>query len=563
MILALMILCACGNASNKRPNIVLIMFDDLSTKFGVYKDKIALTPSIDALAASGITFTRAYATSPVCSASRSAIITGVYQNILGTQHHRTKSIDGSSGGGPIPYEAVPPGYIKAFPELLRRIGYQTVVVGKRDYNFGEPFTVWDRIATEDDWISEKTNRPFFAYINLSYTHEGYLWPKSYDESSIIGGVNRYRKTILRNREVFKNRADVTNPGDLTLPPYYPDNTIIRKDIARLYNNIHFLDGKVNKTIKKLKKYNKYDDTVIIITSDQGDPLPRSKRSLYPSGLQVPLIIKLPKGKKRVAILDGIVSLIDIAPTVLNLAGANVPDYLDGLNLLDIDDLKSRKFVFASSDRMDSIVDRRRTIIGKSYQLIRNFNSNVSLYERRAYQDVLPSMKFLWREFENSRLNELQSRYFSPSPDVELYDLSADKFSINDLSENKKYRKIERKLSHELDEWLSVNDKYGEAHESDMINIMWPNMRQPKTYSPNLKIRENDNYFIVELQPRTQGASIGYSISPCDDNTPEWKLYIDELKLPLDFEGTLRSKSIRYGYSESEETILSRCDTPDI
>jgi len=146
-----------------RPNIFLITMEDLSPKFGSFGDPLAHTPNIDALAARGIKFTNVFTTAGVCSPSRSSLITGVHQQTMGTMHMRTSSFGTNMPYG-APYEAVPPAHIKAFPELLRAHGYYALNNVKTDYQFGNPFTVWDESSKTADWKTAPTDKPLFAML---------------------------------------------------------------------------------------------------------------------------------------------------------------------------------------------------------------------------------------------------------------------------------------------------------------------------------------------------------------------------------------------------------------
>ena len=158
-----------------RPNLILITAEDLSPRFGAYGDTVAVTPNIDRLAAEGVSFMRAFTTAGVCAPSRSALITGVHQETLGTMHMRTRDFGTKSKDG-TPYEAVPPAEVKAFPELLRAAGYFTINDQKTDYQFGNPFTVWDQNRDGADWNARSAGQPFFAMINHEHTHESRTWP---------------------------------------------------------------------------------------------------------------------------------------------------------------------------------------------------------------------------------------------------------------------------------------------------------------------------------------------------------------------------------------------------
>src|SRR6266498_4886920 len=179
-----------------RPNIVWISNEDMSPRLGAYGDPLARTPNLDRLAKASIRFTNAFTTAPVCAPSRAAIITGMHQNAIGAQHMRTT--EDRVPELPGPYLAVPPFYVKAFPEYLRAAGYFTSNRAKTDYQFGVPFTIWDDLGPNAHWRDrpDKT-QPFFSVFNLELTHESQIFPSS---------PARTGKPL------------VTNPATLTVPP---------------------------------------------------------------------------------------------------------------------------------------------------------------------------------------------------------------------------------------------------------------------------------------------------------------------------------------------------------
>jgi arylsulfatase A-like enzyme len=153
ILIAAVILLADGPAlaqPRKPPNVVVIMFDDLSPRIGAFGDKVARTPNLDQVAREGIRYPNTFVTSPVCAPSRAALFSGRYQQTITAQHMRTSGVPGIPGGGPIEYLAVPPPQVKWLPELLRRGGYFTINVGKTDYQIGDPFTIWDVNARDAD-----------------------------------------------------------------------------------------------------------------------------------------------------------------------------------------------------------------------------------------------------------------------------------------------------------------------------------------------------------------------------------------------------------------------------
>ena len=161
----------------KRPNILWISNEDMSPRLGAYGDTLARTPVLDRLASQSIRYTRAFTTAPVCAPSRAAIITGMYQNAIGAHHMRTT--EDRVAELPGPYLAVPPFYVKAFPEYLRAAGYFTSNRAKTDYQFGVPFTIWDDLGNRAHWRNRPDrSQPFFSVFNLEVTHESQIFPSS-------------------------------------------------------------------------------------------------------------------------------------------------------------------------------------------------------------------------------------------------------------------------------------------------------------------------------------------------------------------------------------------------
>lgn len=160
-----------------RPNILWISTEDMSLHLGAYGDPLARTPTLDRLATQSIRYRYAFSTAPVCAPSRAAIITGVYQNAIGAQHMRTT--EDRVPDLPGPYLAVPPFYVKAFPEYLRAAGYYTTNRVKTDYQFGTPFTIWDEVTQTAHWRNRQDkSQPFFSVVNLMVTHESQIFPSS-------------------------------------------------------------------------------------------------------------------------------------------------------------------------------------------------------------------------------------------------------------------------------------------------------------------------------------------------------------------------------------------------
>ena len=292
-----------------RPNIVWISNEDMSPHIGVYGDALARTPVLDRFARESIRYTHAFTTAPVCAPSRAAIITGMYQNAIGAQHMRTT--EDRVPELPGPYLAVPPFYVKAFPEYLRAAGYYTSNRAKTDYQFGVPFTIWDDLGPGAHWRNRRDRtQPFFSVFNLEVTHESQIFPTS---------------------PARKGKPLVTDPARINRPAVLP-RYAARASGAGAHVRQHRRHGQqVGEILRQLESDGLAENTIVFYWSDHGDGVPRSKRSLYDSGLRVPLMVRWPAMSPGIAnsVSDQLVSMIDLAPTVLALAGVEVPAHLQG------------------------------------------------------------------------------------------------------------------------------------------------------------------------------------------------------------------------------------------
>ena len=538
------ILWVVAVSATAQPNIVLIVAEDMSSRVGAFGDAVAQTPNIDALADQGVRYTQVFSASGVCAPNRSALITGVYPQALGTQHMRTVNRD---------YEAVPPVSVKAFPELLRRAGYVTGNTAKTDYQFGEPFTVWDinhgNFALPPDlalWRQLPRDKPFFAMINLMSTHESRLATLDTKGQGafgpVIAGLALARAAMV---------SEVTDPADVSVPDYYPDVPLVRESIAQHYDNIHYMDAQVGEIMANLRADKLLDSTVVIWLTDHGDGLPRAKRSVYDSGLHIPMVIRSQQGKEAGGIDTRLISIVDLAPSILQLAGVPVPDFVQGQSMLDGE--KVRDYVFAGRDRMDQVPDRVRAVRDQRYKYLRNYRSELPYFRPLAFRDMFPVMQALWAGNEAGSLSDQQQFYFvSPRPLEELYDTLHDPHELVNLAGRPEHARTLRRMRGAMDDWLArVGDK-GAVDESDMIESMWPGGRQPVTAEPRI-VSENRRLYMTSSTP---GASIAYRVRASGAEglfarEGRWQLYTEPvLWQPENPSTQIEAKAIRYGYAES-------------
>jgi N-sulfoglucosamine sulfohydrolase len=527
-----------------RPNIVWISNEDMSPHLGAYGDPRARTPALDRLARESIRYTNAFSTAPVCAPSRAAIITGMYQTAIGAQHMRTT--EDRVPELPGPYLAVPPFYVKAFPEYLRAAGYFTSNRAKTDYQFGVPFTIWDDLGNTAHWRNRPDRRqPFFSVFNLEITHESRIFPSS---------------------PARKGKPLVTDPSEIAVPPYYPDTPLVREELARMYDNIADLDSQVAQILKQLEEDGLADNTIVFYWSDHGDGVPRAKRSLYDSGLRVPLMIRWPKSMSpSVApsvVIDEMVSLIDLAPTVLGLAGVEIPAHLQGRALVGPKAGPPPEYVFGARDRMDIEYDMMRSARDARFLYIRNYAPEQPYAGHIIYRNQSAIMQEWLRLQAERKLSGPSALWMrTHRPAEELYDTKADPHQVRDLAADPAHKATLERMRKAVSDWMVRTGDQGLVNEPEMIQRMWPGGVQPETAQPYIVPRRTadgparqESMTItapmeVVIYVPTQGASIGYTTDT--GPSPKWRLYTGPIL--VDSPMTLRAKAIRYGYKESAET----------
>ena len=424
---------ACGGAAAQtRPNIVWIIADDYSPDAGCYGDPVANTPRIDQLAAQGIKFTRAYSTSPVCSPSRSALITGMYQTSTGTHNHRTMS------RGPLP------GDIEPITEYLEAVGYQTIKFNglgannKTDFNFthGNVFNVRGGTSVVP------RNQPFFAQVDFSEPH--------------------------RNFTAADN--DGVGTQDVVLPPYYADNATSRSDWEEYLNEVHVLDGKVGGFVDWLDNNGLGNNTVVFFFGDHGRPQAWDKQFLWEGGVRVPLIVRWPAQIAPNTVDDRLVSLVDLAATTLDLAGVQAPPHMTHSIPFLGAQAQTRSHVFCARDRLGDAFDRIRSVYDGRYKYIRNYYPEIPYWSTSRYKGVqYPMWKLTRLLFAMGQLNAAQGRFFNPNrPPEELYDLTADPFELNNLIGTPGHDDALNALRDELANWIRETGDEGQTPEPDSV-----------------------------------------------------------------------------------------------
>ena len=510
-----------------RPNVLLLVAEDMSARVGAFGDEVAVTPNIDDLASRGVRYPNSFTTAGVCAPSRAALILGMYQTSIGAHNMRTSSYKEAS------YVTVPPADVKAFPELLRRAGYYTFVSNKLDYQFSKvgagsgPASIWDYEGDEPAWNRREPGQPFFGMYHFNDTHESRLF------------VNHPGRTAAASLA-----APVT-ADQISVPPIYPDTPIVRETIAQLYNNIQRMDERVGALLRELEEDGLTENTVVIWTTDHGDGLPRFKREIFDTGIKVPMVISwpdslLPAKYGMGDVDDQLVSFVDLAPTILSLAGVAIPTNIQGRSITDDGSSEERQYIFAAKDRLDEHDNRERAVRDNRYKYIVNYDPGTPGAQHIAYRDQLQIMDELWRLMDGGQLNTQQQAWFRPRPHEALYDTVNDPYETRNLAANPDYAATLERMQRALANWQESVPDLAETPEAELAQQFWPAGVQPVTEIPVITSGEDGK---VTMSCPTDGASIIYRI---DQSSPQ--IYTQPLRLAD--EASVSAVAVRYGWAES-------------
>jgi len=364
---------------------------------------------------------------------------------------------------------------------------------------------------------------FFAIFNLMVTHESQVWARS-------------KQPLL------------VDPAKVEVPPYYVDNAITRQTIARFLSNVMEMDKQAGNIIQQLKDDGLYDNTIVFFYSDHGDGMPFVKRELYDRGLKVPLIIKAPFLPKDATDAQ-LISFVDLAPSVLSLAGVPVPKSIQGQAFIGGQKAKQpRKYIFAARDRMDSEYDRVRAVSDGRYKYLRNYMPELPYYQSIAYRLDNPIMPDLLRLKAEGKLNAAQMLWFRPSkPLEELFDTQSDPFEFNNLAADAAYaaKLVELRRVHE--NWIKQYGDLSALPEKEMVARWWNGQAHaPITEKPIVKLARG----WAQISCPTASASIAYRKSVKDN----WMVYDHPVQVPKN--DSLYVCAQRIGYGKSEVLKLS-------
>jgi N-sulfoglucosamine sulfohydrolase len=493
LVAALLFVLGTAGAAD-RPNVLWLTAEDLSPNLGCYGDAQARTPRLDAFAREAVRYTRAFATAPVCSPSRSCLITGMFATSLGTQRLRSEF--------PVPPEFGP------FTARLRAAGYHCANNVKTDYNLRDEAAfiraAWDESSPTAHWRSRKSGQPFFAIFNFMTTHQSRIsaWPHDQFE-----------------KEVGSQLApgERHDPKRMTPPPFYPDTAESRRAWARYHDCITRLDQQAGAILDQLAADGLAEDTIVFFYGDHGMGMPRGKRCLQDSGLRVPLLIRVPKKWAHLApgqpgsTTDRLVSFVDFAPTVLSLCGVKAPAHFQGTAFLGTDAGAPREFVHGARDRVDEAFDVSRSVRDARWLYIRNFMPHLSWMQPESFSDTSTFRQDFKRLAAAGKLGPGPMTYAAPrrAPE-ELYDTAADPHQLRNLAAQPEHRAVLEKMRAELRRWQLATRDAGFLTEPQMQthigtqNTPWVIAHDDTRYPLDRLLAAADAVGRPEAAPRQRG-----------------------------------------------------------
>lgn len=419
--LLLLLALASALAAQERPNILWLTSEDHGPHVGAYGDAFATTPVIDALAAKGMRYRMAWSNVPVCAPARTTIITGMYPPSIGGQHMRS--------------EVALPAGVRLYPEYLREAGYYASNNVKEDYNIIQPGQTWDESSNTAHWRKRSGNQPFFSIFNFTQSHESQIR--------------------------MRPHTQVHDPAKVKLPAYHPDVPEVREDWAQYYDKITEVDALAGGILDELREDGLTEDTIVFFYADHGSGMPRGKRSVYNSGLQVPFIVYFPEKWRHLAppdyqaggASDRLIGFIDLAPTALSLAGIEPPAHMQGRAFAGQYIADAPDYQFAFRGRMDERPDFTRAATDGRYVYIRQYMPHRIYGQHVGYQFETPTTAVWFKLFGGDKTsNAPQALFWREKPAEELYDLEADPDEIRNIAADPANSSIIERMSQALRRW---------------------------------------------------------------------------------------------------------------
>lgn len=453
---------------DNQPNILFLIADDWSFPHaGVYGDPVVRTPTFDRLAAEGALFTNAYTASPSCSPSRAAILLGRYPH---------QNEDGGNLWSEFPAQY--PTYVS----LLEEKGYFTGST-RKGWGPGD-----FKVSGMENNPAGKTYEDFKTFLAQK--------PKGQAFTFWFGSTDPHREYVT-------NTGIQTGMGleEVRVPGFFPDNDCVRNDILDYYFEIERFDRECGQLIKMLEESGELDNTIIVMTSDNGMPFPRAKANLYDYGTRMPLVIRWPEKVKAGSVIEDFVNFVDFAPSFLEAAGLS-PENMSGQSLWPLlaGKTQDRDQVYLERERHANVRKGdlsypMRAIRDHQYLYIRNMMpdrnpaGDPTVHQSVGqYGDVDNSItKFLIMNLEGKSATGSPDYFnlaFGKRPEEELYDVVADPFQLNNLAEDNSYAGVKAKMRDKLQNWM---EETGDLRATDPHSTYWDEVR----YTPDYQLSDFD------------------------------------------------------------------------
>jgi N-sulfoglucosamine sulfohydrolase len=451
-----------------RPNIIWLVAEDMCANLGCFGSEDSKTPHLDEFARSGVRFTNAFSLAPICAPARSCLISGMYPSTLGSHHMRSS--------------VKRPASIRCFPEYLREAGYFCIngygskeqgYHTKFDYNFAkpqmtDPLPVWDEVngfypkGKQADWNNRTADQPFFAQIGFFITHSSQYGRRK----SAYGELIPFRRV---------QADDLRDPSLVTIPGYHVDSTGSRELWSEYHECITEMDYQVGEVLEQLKQDGLEEDTIVFFFGDNGMGVPGGKSWLWEQGIHIPLIIRCPEKYRHLlsaepgGLDERMISFEDFAPTVLRLAGIEIPAHMQGRPFLGEPVMPERSCAYGIRDRHDHSYDIIRTVRDKRYHYNRNFMPHLDWMHVVYMWNCAPGMMEDWKNAaKQGGLEGRQRCFFTKNkPMEELYDMQKDPDQMRNLAGDPDYMHVLQRMRQECKDWMIRTNDLGLLSEYEM------------------------------------------------------------------------------------------------
>ncbi len=509
-----------------RPNILVIEVDHLGLELGAYGDKAAQTPEIDRLAREGVTFTDAYATSGGADAEAVALLTGMHPSTIGMVQEWT--------GAP-QWTVAPPPEVRGYPELLRAAGYYTFHIGTRPDAFGSPPSLWSQDVTAADarWIADAAAQPFLGVVDLTVEDRPAAEPR---KKSFLETLQFWK------RDESRDARPVTDAARLQVPAYLPDTPEVRAQLKAEYDRVHRVDEQVGALMKRLESAGLLKTTVVVFTAKAGPERPRAERTVYDSGVRVPLIVRFPDGRGKGVVRHDLISGADFAPSILKLAGVQPMAWMQGRDRFSGTGDPNR-FVITVQDRVDGVYERAFAVRDGRYLYVLNLAPDTQV---AAMMRPGPMTDAVQAANKAGRLSAPQAQIFGlERASAELYDLKADPFQLRNLAEEPAHAGDVSRLSQALNAFATSAPDWSIYSAEELQDRFKPGGVTPTAAAPTAALRDGK----LLLDSVTPGAAILWRVK----GEKPWRLYAGPAVLKPG--SVIEAKSVRYGFLPSALTEL--------